>query len=104
MWMSKVYVMKNVIVTEMNVRENALIKQVKVANKIVNKMKQAVQEAEHKTKTWEENMHRLDNVVALACTNVFDEEITADMFPESKIIQIGDIVEDLCKKVIELEA
>ena len=45
-------------------------------NKSVNKMKQAVQEAEHKTKTWEENWHRLNKVVALACTNFVDEGIT----------------------------
>ena len=58
--------MQNVTVAEIKVREGALIKQAKVANKSVNKMKQAVQEDEQKTKTWEENRHRIDNVVALA--------------------------------------
>ena len=62
----EVYAMQNVIVTEMKVREGSLIKQSKVANKSVNKMKKVVQEAKQKEKTWEENRHRIDNVVALA--------------------------------------
>ena len=43
MRISKVYAMKNLAVVEMKIREGALIKQVKVANKSVDKMKQVEQ-------------------------------------------------------------
>ena len=42
MQMAEVYVMQNSTVAEMKVREGALIKQTKVMNKSVNKMKQVV--------------------------------------------------------------
>ena len=58
-----------------------MIKKEKVTNKSVNKMKQEVQESEHKTKMWEENRHRLEKVVALACTNFVEEGITEEIFP-----------------------
>ena len=66
-------------------------------------MKQEGQEVEQKTKTCEKNRHRFDNVIALACTNFVDEGITMDMFPEDKVIRIGEIVEDLHQKITELE-
>ena len=40
-----------------------------------------MQEAEQKTKTWEENMHRIDKVVSLACTNFEDAGIKEEMVP-----------------------
>ena len=51
----------------------------------------------------EESRHRLDNDVSLTCTNFANEGITKEMFPKSKVIQLGEIAEDLRKKVVELE-
>ena len=55
MWLFEFYAMQNAAVAEMKVREDTLIKQAKVANKRVNKMKQTVQETKQKVKTWDEN-------------------------------------------------
>ena len=87
----------------MKVREGALIKQEKVANVNVNKMKQEVQEGEQNTNTWEENRNRLDKVVSLSCTNFTDEGIKEEMVLESKVTQLGEIAEYLRKKVTKLE-
>ena len=64
----------------------------------VNKMKKEVQEVEQKTNTWAENRHKLDKVVSLACTNFTDEGIIEEMFPEAKVIRLGEIEKDLHKK------
>ena len=48
-------------------------------------------------------MHRLENVVALACTKFADEGIMEEKFPEAKVIRIGEIVDELRKKVANLE-
>ena len=77
--------MHNVAVAEKKVREGSLIKKVKVENKSVNKIKQAMQEAEQKKEIQEENMHRIDKAVALMCTNFVDQGITDKMFPESNV-------------------
>ena len=82
----EVYAMQNFVVMEMKVREGALIKQEKVSNKVVSKMKKTIKEAKQKAKTWEEDRHKLDNVVALACINFADEGITKEMFAEAKVI------------------
>ena len=100
----EVYAMQNVTVVEMKVREGALIKQAKVENKNVSKMKKIVQETKQKSKNWEENKNRCDNVVSLSCSQFSDEGITQEMFSEAKVIRIGDIMEDLRKRVAELEA
>ena len=52
--MIEVYALQNAVVAEMKLRESPLIKQVQVMNKTINKMKKEVQEAEKKTKIWEE--------------------------------------------------
>ena len=49
-------------------------------------------------------MHRLDNALALACKNFVDEGIMEEMFLETKVIQLGEIVEELLQKVKKLEA
>ena len=54
-------------------------------------MKLAVQEAEQKTKTWEENRHRLDKAVALACTNFAEDGTIEEMVLEAKVTQLGEI-------------
>ena len=59
---------------------------------------------EQKSNTWEENKHIIDNVGALSCTNFTDADITEEMFIEAKVIRLGKIADDLCKKVMELEA
>ena len=66
-------------------------------------MKKAAKKTEQKSKTWED-MNRLDNVVTLVCSNFADEGITDEMFAYAKVIRLGEIVEDLRKKVVELEA
>ena len=66
-------------------------------------MKKIVKEEEKESKTREENMHRLDTTVTLSWKNFTDEFITQEIFAESKVFQIGDIVENLRKKVAELE-
>ena len=48
-------------------------------------MKLAVQEAKKKTKTWEENRHRLNKEVSLSCTKFVEEGITDEMVPEVNI-------------------
>ena len=58
--------MQSVAFAEIKVQEGTLVKQVKAAYTSVKKMKLAVQEAEQKMKTWEENHHRLDKAVALS--------------------------------------
>ena len=67
-------------------------------------MKKTIKEVEQKAKTWENNRHILDNVVALACTKFVDAGIIGEIFTEAKVIQLGEIIEDLYKKVAELEA
>ena len=69
-----------------------------VSNKVVRKMKKIVKEVENKGNTWEENRHRLDNVVALACTNFVNAGIIEEMFVESKVIRLGEIANDLRKR------
>ena len=67
-------------------------------------MKKAEKEAEHKAKTWEENMNWLDASVTLACNNFTKESITNEIFAEDKLFQLGEIPENLHKKVAELES
>ena len=81
-----------------------MINQAEETNKHSNNMKQEVKEAEQKTKMWEENKHRLDKAISIACTCFVDEGIIEEMFPESKVTQLGKIEEYLHKKVAELEA
>ena len=95
MEMVEVYAMQSAAVVEIKVREGALVKKVKAANKSVKNMKIVVQDFEQKMKTWEENCHSLDKVVALACTNFAEEGITEEMGPKSKIVRLGEIAEDL---------
>ena len=86
----------------MKVREDALVNQVRASNKTIHKMKKTVKEAEQKAKTWEENKNRLNKVVTLAWNSFIDEGITHDMFAESKVFHLGEIAENLRKKVTEL--
>ena len=73
----EIYAMQNVIVVKMKLREGTLInKKEKISNKVVSKMKKTIKEAGQKSKTWEEDRHMIDNVVALACYNFVDEGIT----------------------------
>ena len=72
----EVYAIHNVAVMKMKVREGASIKQEKATNKTISKMKKTIKQVEQKAKTWEENRNKLDNVVALACTNFTDAGIT----------------------------
>ena len=67
-------------------------------------MKKTVKEALQKAKTWEENKHRLDAAVTLACNNFTNEGITHEMFAEVKVFRLRKIAENLCKKVAELES
>ena len=48
-------------------------------------MKKILKEAKHKAKTWEENRHRLKEVVTLSCTKFTDEGITNEMFAKAKV-------------------
>ena len=57
--MYEVYAIRNVAVIEMKVREGKLVKKVRASNNTINKMKKIVKETERKSKTWEEDMHRL---------------------------------------------
>ena len=50
----EVYAIHNDVVTEMKVREDALIKQVRVSNNIFSKMKKIVKETKINAKTWDE--------------------------------------------------
>ena len=86
MFLYEFYVIQNVVVMEMKVREGALIKQVHTSNKTVSNMKKTIKETEEKAKTWEEEIYRLDNVVTLAFSNFVDEGITNEMFAEATII------------------
>ena len=70
------YIIHDVTVLEMKVREGTLIKHEKVSDKVVSKINKMVKEGEQRDKTWEENMHRINNVVALSCNNFVDEGIT----------------------------
>ena len=54
-------------------------------------MKQEVREAEQKRKMWEENRHRLNKAVSLACTNFVDARITEEMVPEINVTLLGEI-------------
>ena len=47
--MYEVHGIQNVVITEMNNKENSFLNQVKSSRKVVNKMKKTVQEAEHKS-------------------------------------------------------
>ena len=85
--------MQNVVVEKMKVREGTLIKLENISNKDVIKMNKTLKEVAQKAKTWEENMHRLDNVVALSCRNFAEAGITEEMFTDTKVIQLGKIVE-----------
>ena len=76
----EVCAMQNVAVTEMKVREGALIKHDKVENKNVSKMKKIVQETGQKEKNCEENKHRLENFVSLSYSHFVDEGIIEEMF------------------------
>ena len=51
----------------------------------------------------EGNRNRLDIVITLGCNNFTDEGITHEMYVESKLFQLGEIVENFCTKVVELE-
>ena len=98
----EVYVIQNATVMEMKVREGSLIKKVHTSNNIVSNMKKKFKETKQKAKTWEVDRNMLKNVLTLTCNNFADEGITKEMFVESKVIQLGKIVDDLCKKVKEL--
>ena len=41
----------------MKVKEGPLVNQVRASSKTVHNMKKTIIEIEHKSKTWEENMH-----------------------------------------------
>ena len=79
------------------------ITQKKFTDITINKMNHVVVEVEQKTKTQEENMQRNDKVVAIACRNFAEEGIKQEIFLEAKVIQLGEIAEDLRKKVTKLE-
>ena len=49
-------------------------------------------------------MHRLDATITLYCNNFTNEGITNEMFLESKVFRISEIVENLCNKVTKLES
>ena len=51
----------------------------------------------------EESKLKLENVINLVCTNLNDEEITAKMHIEDKVIRLGKIPVDLRKQVTQLE-
>ena len=63
--MYKDYAIQNVVVVEMKVKEGALINQFRESNNIVNNMKTTFKETYHKSKTWEEDMLRIDTTVTL---------------------------------------
>ena len=104
MEMVEVYAMQSAAVVEIKVREGTLVKQEKATNKSVKKMKLKVQEGEQKMKTWEENCHRIDKTIALTCTKFVEEGIREEMRSKSKVGRLGEIAEDLRKKVTYLEA
>ena len=80
MTMYEVHAIQNVVVTEMKNRECALVNKVNSSHKYVNKMKNIVQEIEHKSKTWEDDKYRIDTAVTLACSIFTDEGIMLEMF------------------------
>ena len=97
--MYEVYEIQDTAGEEMKVREGASINYVRVSNKFVHKMKKTIKEIEHKAKTWEENKHWLDATVTLTCNNFTDEGITPELFVEANVFWLGEIVENLRKKV-----
>ena len=80
-----------------------MIKKVRSLNKTISKLKKTIKETEQKSKTWEEDRLRLDETITLACSNFANEGIKNEMFAESKVRRLGEIIEDLRKKVAELE-
>ena len=94
--------MQSVACVEIKVGEGTLVKQVNPAYTSVKKMKLVVQEAEQKMKTWEENHHRLDKAVALSYINFAQEGIIEEMGLEYKVTRLGEIVEDIRKKVPDI--
>ena len=46
----------------------------------------------------------MDVTVTLACSSFTEEGITTEILLEAKFLQDGEIVEDLCKRVTELES
>ena len=93
--MTEVYALQNVTVAEMKLRQSVVVKQEKVTNKSINKMKQEVKEAEKKTHTWEENRKRLDKDVSIACKKFAEEGIIEVMFLEAKVIRLNEMADDL---------
>ena len=81
MEMAKMYAIQSVAIVEIKLREGVLVKQAKAANTSVKKMKLVVQEAEQRTNTCEENCHRINKAVPLACINFAEEGIIKEMVP-----------------------
>ena len=52
----------------------------------------------------QEDRHRLDVAVTLACSSFVNEGITAEMFSEAKVFRLGEVAENPCKRVVELES
>ena len=48
-------------------------------------------------------MHELDRTVTIACSNFTNEGIMHEMVVETKFFQLGEILETLHRKVLELE-
>ena len=74
---------------EIKVRETTLGKQANKYENIINKMEEKMKKTNQETKVREESKLRFENIIKLACTNLNDEEITAEMHIEDKGIQLG---------------
>ena len=73
---TEVYAIQSVVNAEIKLHERTLAKQVKDANKNIQKMKLAIQETKQKMKEWEGNYHKIVKVVALSCKNFVAMGIT----------------------------
>jgi len=62
-------------------------------------MKKTTQETKKKYNILKEDRHRLDMAVTPACGNFIDEGITPEMFSKDKVFRLGEVPENLCKRV-----
>ena len=78
--------------------------QVKTSKKTISLLKQIVKETKNKEKTQQDDMQRLEAVATLTCRSFTDEGITLEMFVEANVFKLGEVGENLCKKVTELKS
>ena len=100
--MNKVYVVQNVVNTEIKLHECHLVTKVKAPQQDIKKLKLEIKSTKQKQMDSEANYQKISEVVALSCNKFEEEGITEEITPDAKIVQLVEIEEDLKKTVTEL--